>query len=106
MELTGNPKERRDQLKKEIDELGKNLPFKFEKNSQLRIMKALCTYIKKNKHLGKINQAKCVDSLNFVSNDVNVDQLGSGFMVCFTNKGELVYISENISDYFGINSVI
>lgn len=106
MEQTGNSKERRDQLKKEIDELGKNLPFKFEKNSQLRIMKALCTYIKKNKHFGKINQAKSFENLISCSNDVNFDQLSSGFMVCFTNKGDLVYISENISDYFGINSVI
>ncbi|RNA23047.1 Neuronal PAS domain-containing 4 [Brachionus plicatilis] len=103
---TGNSKERREQLKREIDVLGKNLPFKFEKNSQLRILKAICTYIKKDKHLGHINQLNCDTEPSFCStNDTNMDQISSGFITCFTNKGDLVYISDNISDYFGINAL-
>lgn len=49
-----NSRERRDQIKKEIDKLAQGLPFKFEKLSQLRILKAICTYLKKEKHFSDL----------------------------------------------------
>lgn len=47
---SGSSKQRRDLLKAETELLGDELPFEFGKLSQLRILKAACTYLKKEKH--------------------------------------------------------
>ncbi|CAF0940765.1 unnamed protein product [Brachionus calyciflorus] len=104
---TGNSKERRDQLKKETDLLAKELPFKFEKTSQLRILKAICTYIKKEKHFCqfKMSQNPYLNNQFISSLDENLDQIMPGFISCFTKTGELLYLSENITEFFGFNAM-
>lgn len=47
---SGSSKQRRDLLKTETEHLGDGLPFEFGKLSQLRILKAACTFLKKEKH--------------------------------------------------------
>ena len=69
----GSSKQRRDMLKEATDKLGLELPFDYGKQagakiSQLRILKAACSYLKKEKYFAKlrsfIKQQNGVDSLN------------------------------------------
>jgi len=108
---SGSSKQRRDLLKAETELLGDELPFEFGKLSQLRILKAACTYLKKEKHFAFFkNQTLSARPTPFM--DRFFDLHGTirndgllGFVVCFTRTGELIYLSESITDYLGFNSL-
>lgn len=59
---SGSSKQRRDLLKNETDRLGRELPFDYGKISQLRILKAACNYMKKEKYFANLNSNKMNES--------------------------------------------
>lgn len=71
-----NSRERRDQLKREIELLGLELPLKFEKSSQLRILKAACCLLKK--------EAKFTAATNLATRELST--LAKN---CFFNQSDL-----------------
>jgi hypothetical protein len=48
--LSLNSKERRTEMNKAIKQISQELPFINERSSQLRIMKGVCTFFKKESH--------------------------------------------------------
>ncbi len=48
--LSLNSKERRNEMNKAIKQISQEMPFINEKSSQLRIMKGVCTFFKKESH--------------------------------------------------------
>lgn len=105
---SGSSKQRRDLLKNETDKLGKELPFDYGKVSQLRILKAACNYLKKEKHFGKLREtnekATYADSL-ICNEDTLKNESFSGFLVCFTKLGELVHVSDTSYEHLGLRSL-
>jgi len=128
---SGSSKQRRDLLKNETDILGRELPFDYGKVSQLRILKAACSYFKKNKFFSRLrnNQLESRSTIldRFIYNDETLRnevifdnkrknayyftnklkkklQGLSGFIVCFTKTGELVYVSDTTYEHLGIRS--
>ena len=55
---SGSSKQRRDLLKAETEFLGDELPFEYGKLSQLRILKAACAFLKKEKHFNNLKPFK------------------------------------------------
>ena len=55
-------KQRRTLITKEIISLNSYLPFEVDKSSQLRSLKAVCSYIKKEKHFQGVNNTIAKDS--------------------------------------------
>lgn len=102
-------KQRRDLLKNETDRLGRELPFDYGKISQLRILKAACNYMKKEKYFANLNSNKMNESplLNsLISCDETLRNEGlSGFIVCFTKCGKLVYMSDTSYEHLGLRSM-
>ena len=108
---SGSSKQRRDLLKNETDQLGKELPFDYGKVSQLRILKAACSYLKKEKHFGKLRELSessasslAIDNL-FSTEETLRNESFSGFVVCFTKLGELVHVSNTSYEHLGLRSV-
>ncbi len=69
----GSSKQRRDLLKYETDNLGRQLPFDYGKISQLRTLKAACSYFKKDKYFSKLSKNEFDDRSplldRFICND-------------------------------------
>lgn len=108
---SGSSKQRRDLLKNETDQLGKELPFDYGKVSQLRILKAACSYLKKEKHFGKLRELSessasslAIDNL-FSTEETLRNESFSGFVVCFTKLGELVHVSNTSYEHLGLRSL-
>lgn len=102
----GSSKQRRDLLKTETDHLGKEIPFDYGKVSQLRILKAACNYLKKEKHFSTLtsnNKAYLFDR-HFVGDEMIRNEGLSGFITCFSKTGELVYVSETTYEHLGLRA--
>lgn len=65
---SGNSKQRRDMLKIETDKLGEALPFDYGKISQLRILKATCNYLKKEKYFSNLRNVCVTDQKDEIMN--------------------------------------
>lgn len=105
---SGSSKQRRDLLKNETDQLGKALPFEYGKVSQLRILKAACNYLKKEKYFANLRSVSEKDQIinriiNY--NETIKNESFSGFIVCFTKCGDLVYITETSYEHLGMRSL-
>lgn len=91
------PVKRRNLLNYEIEQLEKNLPFNnftSSKISKLRVLKATCAYLKKQRHfLNLKNKNKYFDMFSLEEE--------YGFLICFSKNGEIVFISETIFEYLG-----
>lgn len=105
---SGSSKQRRDMLKNETDLLGKVLPFNYGKASQLRILKAACNYLKKEKHFSNLrlvyDQSSYIDSLINYDETLRNESL-SGFIVCFNKHGGLIYVSDTSYEHLGLRSL-
>jgi len=104
---SGSSKQRRDLLKAETELLGDEIPFEYGKLSQLRILKAACAFLKKEKHFNQLkNVSLLMQTDRFVGLHETIKNDGMlGFIVCFSKIGELIYLSESITDYLGFNSM-
>ena len=105
---TGSSKQRRDLLKNETDQLGKELPFDYGKVSQLRILKAACNYFKKEKHFASLRSLH--DKSSHINGLIGGEEILrneslSGFIVCFTKSGELIHVSDTSYEHLGLRSI-
>jgi len=62
-------RQRRLLISKEIKNLGKCLPFTVKKSSQIRYLKAACSYIRKEKHF---NSLKSKNETKFNSEEISL----------------------------------
>lgn len=104
----GSSKQRRDLLKNETDQLGRELPFDCGKMSQLRILKAACNYLRKDKHFGALRTLH--DDSKYINGFLGCDEIFrneslSGFIICFSKSGELVHVSDTSYEHLGIRSI-
>ena len=72
-----NSKERRNEMNKTIKQISQELPFINEKSSQLRIMKGVCTFFKKENHFRSLEKSYALSNsdeffLNHYSQVLNV----------------------------------
>lgn len=105
---SGSSKQRRDLLKNETDQLGRELPFDCGKVSQLRILKAACNYLKKDKYFGALRTFH--DNSQYLNGLLGCDETFrneslSGFIICFTKSGELVHVSDTSYEHLGLRSI-
>jgi len=71
---SGSSKQRRDLLKYETELLGDELFFtESGKLSQLRILKAACTFLKKEKHFNLFKN--CSNSIDYMDRFVNLNEM-------------------------------
>ena len=72
---SGSSKQRRDSLKYETELLGDNLFFtETGKLSQLRILKAACTFLKKEKHFSQIKNFSN-STTDYMNRFVNLNEM-------------------------------
>ena len=71
---SGSSKQRRDLLKNETDCLGRELPFDYGKVSQLRICKAACNYLKKEKYFSNIRSKSKIDETKYLDSFIACDE--------------------------------
>jgi hypothetical protein len=117
-----NSIKRRSELNKELEELENSLPFSTlstNKLSKLRVLKATCAYLKKEKHFSEHKKSNLVygnfnfEQVNLILQKLSLFYLFNvyfhfkqyGFIIAFSKKGELIYISENVVDHLGFYSV-